>query len=151
MRIKTANSPRWVLLLAYLLAAAFLFSACNSTPAEKVDETSKNQQNEVYLPAAGSEAKPEPEVQAEPEEIVAYPDSEQEKQNSEVAEASQGEAYPEPQEEVTAIEEPTPAPEATPTQGPQPTSRGNKLHATDPATVKLASGKLQLVEMFAFW
>lgn len=27
----------------------------------------------------------------------------------------------------------------------------NELHATDPATVSLASGKVQLVEFFAFW
>ena len=74
MKIKTEYSPRWVLLLAFLLTATLLFSACNSTPAEKVDETSNNQQNEVYLPSAGSEEKPEPEVKAEPEEFAAYPE-----------------------------------------------------------------------------
>ncbi|MDP1546113.1 MAG: hypothetical protein Q8L87_08825 [Anaerolineales bacterium] len=31
-----------------------------------------------------------------------------------------------------------------------PTSRGPDLHATDPATVSLASGGLQLVEFFRF-
>ena len=31
-----------------------------------------------------------------------------------------------------------------------PTSRGDKLEATDPATVNLASGDLQLVEFFRF-
>jgi hypothetical protein len=31
------------------------------------------------------------------------------------------------------------------------TSRGNDLHATDPATVNIASGKPQLIEFFAFW
>ncbi len=32
-----------------------------------------------------------------------------------------------------------------------PTSRGEELHATDPETVNLASGKPQLIEFFAFW
>jgi hypothetical protein len=31
-----------------------------------------------------------------------------------------------------------------------PTSRGSDLHATDPSTVSLASGGLQLVEFFRF-
>lgn len=49
------------------------------------------------------------------------------------------------------------APEATvapPTQivdaQAVPTSRGPDLHATDPSTVNLASGQLQLVEFFRF-
>jgi len=32
-----------------------------------------------------------------------------------------------------------------------PTSRGNELEATDPATVNIASGEPQLIEFFAFW
>jgi hypothetical protein len=31
------------------------------------------------------------------------------------------------------------------------TPRGDELEATDPETVALASGGLQLVEFFAFW
>lgn len=58
--------------------------------------------------------------------------------------------------QVTAASEATVTsmPEATlaPTQAALPvaTSRGPGLHATDPATVKLASGQLQLVEFFRF-
>ena len=37
-----------------------------------------------------------------------------------------------------------------PTALPVATSRGPELHATDPATVSLASGELQLVEFFRF-
>ncbi len=37
-----------------------------------------------------------------------------------------------------------------PTALPVATSRGPDLHATDPATVSLASGQLQLVEFFRF-
>jgi ABC-type Fe3+-hydroxamate transport system substrate-binding protein len=67
-------------------------------------------------------------------------------------------AAPEP---VTAPNEATAivpvAPEATETEPPAegaavvPTSRGNELEATDPATVSLATGKPQLIEFFAFW
>ncbi len=43
-------------------------------------------------------------------------------------------------------------PTQTPTESPQAiaTSRGPDLEATDPATVNLASGELQLVEFFRF-
>lgn len=42
---------------------------------------------------------------------------------------------------------------ANPTANAVPTAApvSRKLHATNPATVKLASGKPQLVEFFAFW
>ena len=42
----------------------------------------------------------------------------------------------------------TEAPSASPL--PLATSRGPELHATDPATVNVASGGLQLVEFFRF-
>jgi hypothetical protein len=51
-------------------------------------------------------------------------------------------------EPPTASEEtPLPAEEVPP---PAPTSRGPDLEATDPATVTLASGNLQLIEFFRF-
>ena len=54
-----------------------------------------------------------------------------------------------------AATQPPVQPEATlaPTEAavqPVATSRGPELHATDPTTVKLASGQLQLVEFFRF-
>ncbi|MEW5872592.1 MAG: hypothetical protein AB1894_25250 [Chloroflexota bacterium] len=47
----------------------------------------------------------------------------------------------------------TPTITATPTRTPVPLPPwvSSELHATDPGTVKLASGKVQLVEFFAFW
>ena len=56
---------------------------------------------------------------------------------------------------VTSEDTVTSAPEATlaPTEAavqPVATSRGPNLEATDPTTVKLASGQLQLVEFFRF-
>lgn len=44
----------------------------------------------------------------------------------------------------------TPAESLAPTPLPVATSRGPDLHATDPATVSLASGQLQFVEFFRF-
>ena len=45
------------------------------------------------------------------------------------------------------------APEIAEIEEPEiiPTSRGDELHATDPATVNIASGEPQLIEFFAFW
>jgi hypothetical protein len=58
---------------------------------------------------------------------------------------------------TAAVSTYTSAPEAAapaPTQVVEvqaiPTSRGPKLEATDPATVNLASGQVQLVEFFRF-
>ena len=70
-----------------------------------------------------------------------------------VAETTQEEAPPAP--EVTEEETPVAAPAATESPAEEPvalaTSRGSDLHATDPGTVNIASGKPQLVEFFAFW
>ena len=68
-------------------------------------------------------------------------------------EATQEEAPPAP--EATEAEAPVVAPTETEVPVEEPvavaTSRGNDLHATDPATVNIASGKPQLIEFFAFW
>ncbi|NWF64636.1 MAG: hypothetical protein HXY38_10055 [Chloroflexi bacterium] len=58
-------------------------------------------------------------------------------------------------ESAPATEAATPAVEPTvvlvaPTELPPFTPRGDALEATDPATVNLASGQLQLVEFFRF-
>ena len=47
-----------------------------------------------------------------------------------------------------AVDAPTEA--SAPTPLPIATSRGPDLHATDPATVSLASGQVQFVEFFRF-
>ncbi len=52
-------------------------------------------------------------------------------------------------EAPASTEAPTVATEA-PIVQPAATSRGDSLEATDPATVNLASGQLQLVEFFRF-
>lgn len=58
-----------------------------------------------------------------------------------------------PTDEVAATQPPVqPAATLVPTEAALPvaTSRGPDLHATDPTTVSLASGQLQLVEFFRF-
>ena len=61
---------------------------------------------------------------------------------------------------TSAPAEPEPAPgeppatlEVTESEMPEvaPTSRGDDLHATDPATVNIAKGEPQLIEFFTFW
>jgi hypothetical protein len=51
---------------------------------------------------------------------------------------------------LSADASPTAAALASSSPLPLATSRGPELHATDPATVNLASGGLQLVEFFRF-
>jgi hypothetical protein len=57
-----------------------------------------------------------------------------------------------PTDTASVIEEPTKAAatEESPTEVVVPTPR-SEMAGTDPSTVNLASGKLQLVEIFAFW
>lgn len=58
---------------------------------------------------------------------------------------------------ATPTDTPPPTSTTTPTDTPPPTmpeyrpSTRTELAATDPATVALASGQVQLVEFFAFW
>ena len=58
-------------------------------------------------------------------------------------------ASPTPLPTVTLTSTPTPTPTATPL--PPPPWVSSNLQATDPDTVKLASGSVQLIWFFAFW
>ncbi len=60
---------------------------------------------------------------------------------------AENEAQAEPAE---AVELPDPTVEA-PTVIPMPTSRGEKLQASEPASFQPATGEPQLLEFFAFW
>jgi hypothetical protein len=51
---------------------------------------------------------------------------------------------------TAAVEAPAAAPTEPAQVQPAPPSRGPNLQATDPATVSLASGELQLLEFFRF-
>lgn len=99
--------------------------------SENTPEITEEQQIEVMIPMIESGGK------EYYEDENAYPDPEQELQDSSGPEPEQSKSDAEATEEPTQVIKPTP--------------RGNKLVATDPSTVNLASGSLQLVEMFAFW
>jgi hypothetical protein len=128
-------------IIASALIISLFLVACSgaSSPQTETNEGS-SQENQVVLPAV--------EVNSPVE-------------NATVSE-TEGDTYPAPEEKAAADSYPAPegstqdetasaaypAPEE---KSPQPTPRGNDLVATDPSTVSLASGQLQLVEMFAFW
>ncbi len=52
---------------------------------------------------------------------------------------------------LTPSPSPTPSPTASPTATSLPLFVDRSLKASDPKTLKLASGKVQLIEFFAFW
>jgi len=67
-----------------------------------------------------------------------------------------GSLAPYPLPAIAATEPIAQAPTLQPTAAKTPTPRATRdllkeLHATEPKTVKLASGKIQLFEFFAFW
>ena len=55
-----------------------------------------------------------------------------------------------PATEVVQVGEGTPSGESESTAPPVPTARTG-LESTDPGTVNLVSGEIQLIEAFAFW
>jgi len=137
------------------MIAILSLAACSSETPAGAPDIRKDQQNEILIPAVGSDAGESNETG---DEDKAYPDAEEEIPNPNVAEPSTDEAYPEPEmETLTQAEADSPKtaaypdPQEEPVQEIKPTPRGNELVATDPSTVNLASGRLQLVEFFAFW
>jgi hypothetical protein len=124
------NPNRFILILGFVLILSSLIVACSGsttqqTEAEIKTESEIEEDYQVVLPAVGKNDKSEA--------GQAYPDPEIDTGGG-VASAS-NEAYPEPEEPTAAL---------------APIVR-TELEATDPSTVSLASGELQLVEFFAFW
>ena len=125
--------------LGLLAIFSLVLVACN--PATPDPPPTTEAEYQTNLPAVDNlqeetetEAYPKPQEQAQTEAEEAYPAPE--KILPSVGQATGAEeAYPVPEEPVEA-----PAP-----------IRRDQLEATDPATVALASGKVQLVELFAFW
>jgi hypothetical protein len=132
-------------------------SAIQSVEVEQ-EETA----NEVILPIVEAGAEENADTSAQDQ---AFQDTEQETPNAEIAESSLDEIASDPEQENKSLadadsqqEETDPAsseagssPSEELVQEPKPTPRGNELVATNPSTVKLSSGGLQLVELFAFW
>jgi hypothetical protein len=130
----------WITALLAILALVII--ACNpATPESPPAEEAEYQSN---LPAV--------ENLQEDDESEAYPEPQEQTQLE--AAAADKEAYPATEilpgvGQAAGSEEAYPVPEE-PVEAPAPIRR-DQLEATDPATVALASGKIQLVELFAFW
>ena len=110
-------------------------AAAATATQENSTETTEDPQTKIFIPAVESDSEENVDTGAEDQ---AYPGTDQENQNADISESPQSEAAPESEME-------------TQTQELKPTPRGNELVATNPTTVNLASGQLQLVELFAFW
>jgi hypothetical protein len=147
----------YFLTIAVLMLSTVLLVACSSAGTESTPTATNELETDVFVPIVESDV-------SESDELVSgemsdpYPASEQEIENQEVEVVPQETAYPEPESDDVsdAIDENTqveanPAPQEEPVQEIRPTPRGNELAASDPSTVNLASGGLQLVELFAFW
>jgi hypothetical protein len=144
------KQKRLILIFSSLLIVSLFLIACGSTSNEAPETiTETSQENQVMLPAVevntDENATPTADTYPDPEEKAkdtSYP----------VPEEAEMDSYPASeateQEDEDTPDEANPTPDET---SPIPTSRGNNLAATNPATVKLASGHLQLVEMFAYW
>ena len=149
-------------LLFMLLFASLSLAACSGIAPESVSEAAEDQQTEVMIPVIQSD--PEEEIEDVSDDQAypyPYPDpqiAEYAYPGPEIETSPLGEAYPAPELETQGQSDaadtqvdPYPAPQEEPTQEIKPTPRGSQLVATDPSLVKLASGQLQLVELFAFW
>lgn len=152
MKTPKKKFPFTLFVIVVLMVASFSLTACASSAPENNLDTVEDQQTEIIIPIVGSDVEENSETLAEDK---AYPVSEQE---SHIAESSQDEAYPEPEVDTLAevdsdssTGEAYPAPQEETEEMLKPTPRGNDLVATNPASVNLASGQLQLVELFAFW
>jgi hypothetical protein len=152
------NKPNMkIIIIAALMIALFTLAACSSAEIENAPTATKDQQSDVYVPIIEKDVSESDEYASE-EVSDAYPELEPETENQEVEALPQNTAVADSQsDEVPMVEggdsqeERYPVTQEEPTQVIKPTPRGNKLVATNPSTVKLDSGKLQLVELFAFW
>jgi cytoskeletal protein RodZ len=142
-----------LVILGSMLILSLFLVACNGTIKQQptVNENT-SQENQVLLPAVEANSSTENET---PTEVVEdpYPTPEEKTEaDSQPSPEKQPEIdshpAPEPTMQEDIASESYPEPKET---APKPTPRGHDLVATDPNTVNLASGQLQLVEMFAFW
>jgi len=135
LRIRGFSSRLWfagLVLLVISLAACTPIPSTNLTPAvsepevEQVNSTEEINAIESY--PAPEDVQPDGQVYPAPE-------------GNQLSEQLPQEASPYPIDDSQVVQ---PIPVAMPTPRPE-------LQATDPASVQLSSGRLQLVEFFAFW
>lgn len=146
-----------ILFISALMITLFSLAACSSAVIESVPVATKDQQADVFVPIVEKEVSERDELVSS-EVTEAYPDLDPEAQKQDIEDMPLNAAYPEPESDDVSVvedenskEETNPVPTEEPVQEIKPTPRGNELVATNPSTVNLASGKLQLVELFAFW
>ncbi|MFN2237726.1 MAG: hypothetical protein ACK2U1_26130 [Anaerolineales bacterium] len=146
-----------IFILSTLMIALLSLAACSSVTIENTPIATRDQQTDVYIPVVGKDVSENDELVSD-EESEAYPDLEPETQYQEIEVVPHDSAYPDPESDQVSIdenensqEEANPLPLEEPIEVIKPTPRGNELVATDPSTINLASGQLQLVELFAFW
>jgi hypothetical protein len=128
--VNKINIQPW---LGIMVAGAFILAACNGQ-ANTIAEQLESPTATLTLPANAATEEPEDKVMEAPTEPIAP--------STEVPTT-------EPTESPT--EAPTDLPEPAPTELIFVPSTRTALEATNPATVSLASGQLQLVEFFAYW
>ncbi len=158
--------PATVIALAALLGLAACSAAPAATPTLSPDVAIAATPTQPSIPSL----LPEPSAYPAPGELAvlptvplsAYPIPTQEVSLQPTIDGSSLSSYPAPgspyPDPALGNSNPYPGP-AQPTQAPaeptvrtQPTREIQKeLHATDPTSVRLASGRIQLVEFFAFW
>jgi hypothetical protein len=146
-----------IFVISSMMITLFSLTACSSTVSESNLIAPNDHHTDFYVPVNDKDVSESDQI-VEDEFSEAYPNLEPEYQNQEVDVLLQNTAYPEPEsDEVPVVEgedsqkEAYPVPQEEPTQVIKPTPRGNYLVATNPSTINLSSGKLQLVELFAFW
>ena len=166
MKKSMVKLPFTYFIFTVLLVTSLSLISCNTgTPQSAPDQVEVEQAeaaNEVTLPIIAAEPEEDAETEAQDQ---ASQDAEQDTQNTEFANSPQDEAASDSQQENQAQDdadshqeeigstsaEAESSPQDEVAQEPVPTPRGDELVATNPATVKLASGGLQLVELFTFW
>ncbi|MCB0209449.1 MAG: hypothetical protein KDJ52_08970 [Anaerolineae bacterium] len=113
-----------------------------------------NQPEAVSQPVAVDEVQPEndgPSTEATQETEAIMVDSEASNQAAPITEANQSpDESVEAPVEIAAVEPTTEIVVEAQTE-PPPSRPLDQFYPTDPATVNLASGQVQLVEFFAFW
>jgi hypothetical protein len=140
--VEKLNRKRWVAFFILGVIGILALTACKPAPmstatVETVDSIVLEDEvaDQVY-PGPQDESAAGEDVQSETEE----------------EERGSQEAYPVP--EVSAPQQPEetqPSADAYPAPGEDIPRLKTELEATDPSTVSLASGEIQLVEFFAFW
>lgn len=130
-------------LMLLLMAAGLFLTACRQTNESTAAVPATTEvQTEVVIRTAAPTAYPAPAMTEKTAASLASP------YPAPVASPELPTAYPVPEQQVTLL--PT-APQETPAEAAPTRPVKQELEASDPAAVQLASGKVQLVEFFAFW